>query len=627
MNESEVVIVGAGPIGLALSLALARFEVPSVVLDNGSGEVTRRAARSCVLRTDTVSWLPATVSDQGARWSRWSAWHRRQRLQDVALDARTSPVHLEQHVLERSLRVAVASQPLARVVTGSHLDLLEQDADGVTAHTRPRGSTASAVDSASGTGHGYGDGYGHGPGPGHGHGHGEADANGYGRGWEHTAGENGVWWRGSFLVGCDGARSTVRKLLGVRFPGRTAVERHAVAALRARLPWEDEARLCREPGSDGNEVTARPLPDGVWRLDWLLPPRGELVTPEQLLDRVDRTLRQWHRAAAGGGDGGGGGRAGAGHRGDDGDGTAGPYELLDTGVHTSHQRLARRWRVGRAFLAGDAAHVMGALGVQSVDEGLRDAANLAWKLALAWHDANGSRGRTRGRTQWRAGPKATETLLDSYEAERRSAVVGRLRAVDQALPHVRREGGALRVLLPGGGGARGRLALLTDGHLGRGLLGAPATYGRSPLAPSPRSIEALSAGTTTGAPVHDVPVTALDGTRGQLRGRLGGQGGELLVVLVAPGTGVWESRHWLSAGLMPELATAVDALPMRAELLVAEDYPGSAAHTVLVIRPDGHLVAALPAANTSQLAECASAVRGGSARLPDQDATARPGRP
>ncbi|OEV19732.1 hypothetical protein AN220_28390, partial [Streptomyces nanshensis] len=83
---------------------------------------------------------------------------------------------------------ALADEKLARIVTGSHVDLLEQDADGVTAHTR---------------------------------------------------GPSGTWWRGSYAVGCDGARSTVRKLLEVRFPGRTSVERHAVAALRVRLPWEE----------------------------------------------------------------------------------------------------------------------------------------------------------------------------------------------------------------------------------------------------------------------------------------------------------------------------------------------------------------------------------------------------
>ncbi|OEV16820.1 monooxygenase, partial [Streptomyces nanshensis] len=111
--------------------------------------------------------------------------------------------------------------------------------------------------------------------------------------------------------------------------------------------------------------------------------------------------------------------------------------------------------------------------------------------------------------------------------------------------------------------------------------------------------------------MSDVPVTATDGSRGALRDWLGGPGGELLVLLVAPGTGVWDSRHWLSAGMMPELASAVAELPLRATLLVAESYPEAAAHTVLAIRADGHLAAAFPAGRPHALRACAEAVRGG----------------
>ncbi|OEU85978.1 monooxygenase [Streptomyces abyssalis] len=608
MSESEVIVVGAGPAGLALSLALAKSGVPSLVLDNGDGEVTVRAARSCVLRPDTASWLAAlTAPDSavpGARWTRWSTRRRQQLVQDVELTEETAPLHLEQHALERGLRDALAREKLAQIVTRSHVDIVEQDATGVTAHTRPRGSAVPVPAAGDGDG---GGGYGS-DGPDR-----LPEVSG-GRG--NRPGRGGTWWRGSYLVGCDGARSTVRKLLGVPFAGRTAVERHAVAALRTELPWEQQAVLHRELGGGGGagrggggrgsggrqtEVTARPLPDGVWRLDWLLPPRGELVTPDALLERVHATLGQWYGVGGAGRDGGAGGGRGGGSGGGAED--VGPYELLDTGVHTSHQRLARRWRVGRTFLAGDAAHLVGALGVQSVDEGLRDAANLAWKLALAWHEANGVRGP-------RVDRDAVEVLLDSYESERRGAVGARLRAVDQALPLVRREGGGLRSMLPGGG-ARTPLELLTDGHLGRGLLGAPATYRHSPLTPARSAVETVPVGTLPGGPVEDVPVIALDGERGRLRAQLCGSGSELLVLLVAPGTAVWDSRHWLSAGLMPELAAAVDALPLKARLLVTEQYPGAAAHTVLVIRPDGHLVVALPGPRTGQLRACADAVRGG----------------
>ncbi|MCX3060509.1 FAD-dependent monooxygenase [Streptomyces beihaiensis] len=514
-----VIVVGAGPVGLALSLALARQGVPSVVLDEGPGKDEQRPARTVVLREDTAAFaerIAGTPFDAlGARWSGWRSMRRRQEMRAVTFGPELpAPLHVAQHELTGALREAVRRERLIKVAVDSRLDSIEEERTGLTAHTR---------------------------------------------------GPKGTWWRGSYLVGCDGPRSTVRKLLDIRFPGRTAVERHAVAALRTELPWPGEALLHRNPpwrtsGPTGAEAVARPLPGGVWRLDWLLPPRSDLVTPEVLVARVRETLAGWCG------------------------GSTPPYELLDTGVHTVHHRLARRWRVGRVFLAGDAAHLLGALGTQGLDEGLRDADNLAWKLALAWHD--GSR-------------RVSDSLLDSYQAERRAVVAGRLRAADQALP-ILRGGKGLRSYVPGS--ARGHDALLTDGHLGLGVLGAAGTYADSPLTP-PRTESLAEVGTPVAAPVADVEVTDPEGSFVRLRDRLGL--GRLLVLLVAPGTGVWERKHWMSAGLMPGLAAAVTALPHEAELLVAESYPGAAAHTVLLIRPDGHLVTALSGVQPTELREAA----------------------
>jgi 3-(3-hydroxy-phenyl)propionate hydroxylase len=550
-----VIIVGAGPVGLSLALALARQEVPSVVLDEGPGKDEQRAARTVVLREDTAALVErltgVPLTGAGMRFTGWRSMRRKQVTREVVFEADDAreeehggaygpgaeraaedskntveepggpaPLHIAQHVLTGALRTAIAGQPLVKVAVESRLDSLEQERSGVTAHTR---------------------------------------------------GPQGTWWRGSYLVGCDGPRSTVRKLLDIRFPGRTAVERHAVAALRAELPWSGKALLHRMPpwrtsGPSGGEITARPLPDGVWRLDWLLPPGKDLVTPELLVTRIRETLAGWNG------------------------GTTPAYDLLDTGVHTVHHRLARRWRSGRVFLAGDAAHLLGALGTQGLDESLGDVDNLAWKLALVWHH----------------GPR--EALLDSYQAERRAVVAARLRAADQALPLLR-GGGGLRSYMPGS--ARGHEALLADGHLGRGPLGAPGTYATSPLAAADSESAAFT-GTEPGAQVVDVRVTAEDGSSVRLRDRLGR--GSLLVVLVAPGTGVWERKHWVSAGIMPRLAAAVTALPHPTELLVAESYPSAAPHTVLLIRPDGHLVTALGGVRPADLYAAAEATLGGPAK-------------
>lgn len=519
-----VIVVGAGPVGLTLALALARQEVPSVVLDETPGTDPVRAARTVVLREDTAALVErlsgAGLGGAGLRWAGWRSMRRRQVTSEVAFGGtEPAPLHIAQHVLTGALRGAVAREPLTELAVNSRLDTIEQESAGVVAHTR---------------------------------------------------GANGTWWHGSYLVGCDGPRSTVRKLQDIRFPGRTAVERHAVAALRTELPRSDEALLHRTPpwrttGPSAGEISARPLPDSVWRLDWLLPPGKDLVTPELLIARIRETLTGWT-------------------------GEASPsYELLDTGVHTVHHRLARRWRAGRVFLAGDAAHLLGAFGTQGLDEGLRDADNLAWKLASAW----------------RNGPH--EALLNSYQTERRAIVAARLRAADQMLP-VLRGGGGLRSYVPGA--ARGHEALLLHGHVGRGALGAPGAYTDSPLAP-PRFEAEAPVDTPAGAPVADVVVTAEDGSFVPLRDRLGR--GALLVVLVAPGTVVWERRHWVSAGIMPRLAAAVTALPHPAELLVTESYPGAAPHTVLLVRPDGHLVTALSGVRPADLYAAAEATLGGAA--------------
>ncbi|MDF3148421.1 monooxygenase, partial [Streptomyces sp. T21Q-yed] len=144
-----------------------------------------------------------------------------------------------------------------------------------------------------------------------------------------------------------------------------------------------------------------------------------------------------------------------------------------------------------------------------------------------------------------------------------------------------------------------------------GAIGAPGTYADSPLAP--RSLEGeVPVDTPRGAPVMDVRVTAEDGSFVQLRDRLGR--GALLVVLIAPGTGVWDRKHWATAGIMPRLAAAVTALPYPAELLVAESYPGAAAHSVLLVRPDGHLVTALSGVRPADLYAAAETALGGPAQ-------------
>jgi len=525
-----VIIVGAGPVGLALALALARNEVPSIVLDEGSG-VCSEGPRSVVLGAEPAAFLTrlgyARAVSDAARWEAFTIWRRRTEVLRLPLD--DQPVlHLPQHRLQRGLRDAVTATPLIQLTSLSRVVELEQDRDGVSVRT--------------------------------------------------TGAQDGrdTWWRGSHLVGCDGARSTVRKLLKIRFPGRPAVDRHAVATVRVDLPFPGEARLHREPPWRGDrEASARPLPDGLWRLDWRLPPGRPaptepvdphatwpgIVTGDTLLARVKATLTGWC-------------------------GELPRYDLLAAADHTAQQRLAARFRVGRCFLAGDAAHLHGALGMQNLADGLRDADNLAWRLALAWHLHSG-------------GPQPGGSLLDGYETERRGAVGARLRAVDQTMPLLRPLRGwqqTRRSLLTGS--FRKHAPLLADGQLGTGRFGGAPAYPAAPSGVPGRVPEQRRPGrgtslteslpaTAPGVLVPDIPVVTMEGAAELLRSRLGG---DFLLLLVAPGTAVWSSQHWLGAGLMPRLAEVATALPVPAEVLVTEAYPGAEPHTVLLIRPDGHLV-------------------------------------
>ncbi|MEW1909573.1 FAD-dependent monooxygenase [Kitasatospora sp. NPDC085895] len=550
-----VIVVGAGPVGLSLALALARHEVPSVVLDEGAG-LCPESPRTVVLGPDTTALLErlgyTRAASDAARWDAFTVWRRRAEVLRIPLDE--EPVlHLAQHRLQRGLRDAVTATPLIQLAPLTRVVELEQDRDGVSVRT------TGTRDGAS------------------------------------------TWWRGSHLVGCDGARSTVRKLLKIRFPGRPAVDRHAVATVRVDLPFPGEARLHREPPWRGDrEASARPLPDGLWRLDWRLPPGRPaptepvdphatwpgIVTGDTLLTRVRAALTGWC-------------------------GELPAYELLAAADHTAQQRLAARFRSGRCFLAGDAAHLHGALGMQNLVDGLRDADNLAWRLALAWHLHSG-------------GPQPGGALLDGYEAERRSAVGARLRAVDQAMPLLRPLRGwqqTRRSMFTGS--FRKHAPLLADGQLGTGRFGGAPAYPAAPSGvpgqvPEQRAARATSLTenlppTAPGVQVPDLAVVTTEGTPDRLRARLGLG---FLLVLVAPGTAVWSSRHWLGAGMMPRLTEVAAALPVPAEVLVTEEYPGAEPHTVLLVRPDGHLVGTTQGCRAEELRSLAEGARGGPARLP-----------
>lgn len=196
-----------------------------------------------------------------------------------------------------------------------------------------------------------------------------------------------------WVVGCDGAQSHVRQLLGVDFPVQPGKESW----------WLVVDARCSQPEADLPQMTlyfnARlpiailPLPQtGHCRL--LIPRVAELQDhpdePTMPLAAVRRILSERY------GD------------------SFSIDEILWQKAFAIRSRLAEHYRRGRIFLAGDAAHLHSPIGGQGMNTGIQDAANLAWKLGLV----------TRG--------AADQTILDTYEEERRPVAQELLQATDRA---------------------------------------------------------------------------------------------------------------------------------------------------------------------------------------------------
>ncbi|MFJ4578087.1 rifampin monooxygenase [Streptomyces echinatus] len=187
--------------------------------------------------------------------------------------------------------------------------------------------------------------------------------------------DDGERLRSRYLVGCDGGRSTVRKLLGVGFPGEPSRTETLMGEMEVGVPQEEIAAKVTEIQQTDRRFGLRPCGGGVYRVVVPVAGVGEGAKPPTLED-----FRRQLRAVAG----------------------------TDFGVHSPRRlsrfgdatRLAERYRVGRVLLAGDAAHIHPPTGGQGLNLGVQDAFNLGWKLAAQIHG-------------W-----APETLLDTYHAER-----------------------------------------------------------------------------------------------------------------------------------------------------------------------------------------------------------------
>jgi 2-polyprenyl-6-methoxyphenol hydroxylase-like FAD-dependent oxidoreductase len=179
--------------------------------------------------------------------------------------------------------------------------------------------------------------------------------------------------RASWLVGCDGAHSQVRKTLGVAFEGSTYEERFLLADVD--LDWSRARNRTHTWFPPDGMFTVFPLPgSSQWRVFAAV--EGETAPPVSL-----ELFRRLFRERTG-------------------DATTTLSNPTWMSNFTINRRMVDRYRVGRVFLAGDAAHIHSPFGAQGMNTGIQDAYNLGWKLALVISD------------------KASEHLLDTYEEER-----------------------------------------------------------------------------------------------------------------------------------------------------------------------------------------------------------------
>jgi 2-polyprenyl-6-methoxyphenol hydroxylase-like FAD-dependent oxidoreductase len=338
----DVIVVGAGPTGLLLAGDLAAAGLRVTVLE-------RRRAESSLTRAFAVHARTLEQLDARGLADRVLATGRTvsglQLFGAVSVDLSPLPSRFPfllvtpQYEVERALldRALAAG---ATVLRGAHVRHLRQTDDQVeVTYLYPSGPNSDAT--------------------------------------ERTA-------AAAYLVGTDGHHSTVRRELGLDFPGKAVVRSLMLADVRLSEPPPD---LLTVNGTQGGFCFVVPYGDGWYRVIARNPERELPDDAPVALDEIAEVARRVF-------------------------GT-------DWGMHDprwmsrfhSEERQAPRYRVGRVFLAGDAAHVHSPAGGQGMNTGLQDAANLGWKLVAA----------VRGSDD---GSLDVERLLDSYQEERHP--VGRM---------------------------------------------------------------------------------------------------------------------------------------------------------------------------------------------------------
>lgn len=355
-----IIVVGAGLAGLTLTADLALRGIPVVLLDDDDTVGVRgMASRGICYGKRTLEIFDRLgvydrIRGKGVTWriGRVYDFDRELYTFDLGEDREKHPpfVNIQQFYVEQYLVERIQQLPHAQIRWRNRVVGLKQDNDKATVDV-------------------------------------EAPSAGY----QLTC---------DYLVGCDGAHSTVRKLLGIEAPIEGGDDTWLIIDfwLKAKLP--DERRVwIRNGENEGRAVWFHQAADQVWRLDCQIGERA-LATSAATEDIAAEKVRRLLGSIVGG--------------------EVPGFELVDVGPWTYRTYVLDSFRRGRVLLAGDSAHLKSPFGARGGNSAIQDVDNLGWKLALL----------VRG--------QGSERLLDSYSQERREA----------ALENVRVTKGSARFLRP-----------------------------------------------------------------------------------------------------------------------------------------------------------------------------------
>lgn len=338
MANSEVLIAGAGPVGLSAAIALASAGIRVRVFE--AEKALPDDPRATTFHPPTLDMLDAygvskVMIDEGVICPHWQIrWHPSgdRAVFDVTVlqNDTKHPYRLqcEQTVLSRALYQRLRDMPAATVEFGAAVTAVSQDAAGASV-TFTRDERAETV--------------------------------------------NGAW-----VIGADGAHSAVRKSLDLEFEGSIYPETNLIATVRfpfathleglsgVNYCWRDGGNFSLLKVKDTWRVALYPLADKTIE---------EQLTPESIEAALQHIVPQPR-----------------------------PYEVLALRAYRAHQRMVSKYRVGRIFLAGDAAHLTSPTGGMGLNGGVHDAMNLTDKLIAVIKGGE------------------PDALLDRYERQRRPIV-------------------------------------------------------------------------------------------------------------------------------------------------------------------------------------------------------------